>query len=482
VLLWFRDDLRLADHAALCAAAAAGAPLFACYVLDEAGGAGVAGAASRWWLHGSLVALQRQIAERRGTLLLRRGSAARVLAELVEATGAEHVHCSKSYDPAGRATEDEVRRQLARRAALLTVHAGRLLFDPEQIRTGTGGPFKVFTAFWKACLAAEPPGPPRRVPTGLRFARAALETDELKDWRLSPGAPDWAAGLRERWSPGEDAARAGFDAFLAAGLEHYPGGRNRPDRAGTSRLSPHLHYGELSPRSVWAAVRRAGADPRRSAGAAALLRELGWREFAQHLLWHWPDFATTSFRPQFRRFPWRDDPEALASWQRGRTGYPLVDAGMRELWHTGWMHNRVRMVAGSFLVKHLLIPWQRGAAWFWDTLVDADLANNAAGWQWVAGSGADAAPYFRVFNPVLQAKRFDPEGDYIRQWVPELARLPVPFIHEPSAAPVEVLRAARVDLGSSYPLPIVEHRAGRARALAAYASVKAARGSARRQI
>jgi deoxyribodipyrimidine photo-lyase len=470
-LVWFRRDLRLHDHAALRAAAAAGRPLVACYVLDERGQA-APGAASRWWLHGSLAALIDALRQQGGELLLRRGDSAEEVAALATACGAVDVHCSKSYEPDGRRAEAQLRGLLEARGARLVVHAGDLLFDPEQLRTQVGEPFRVFTPFWNACRRAEPPGAPLPVPSGLRFARQTVASESLDSWRLRPVAPDWAGGLRAGWSPGEFGARARLAVFLDRSLRDYGRDRDRPDRAGSSRLSPHLHFGELSPRTVWhGALRQGGAE-----GTEAFVRELGWREFARHLLWHWPAFAKESFRAEFRRFPWRDDPDALARWQRGLTGYPFVDAGMRELWHTGWMHNRVRMVASSFLVKHLLIPWQRGAEWFSDTLVDADLANNSVGWQWVAGSGADAAPYFRIFNPLLQARKFDPDGTYVRRWLPALAGLPTQFVHEPPAAPVATLRAARVELGVSYPWPLVAHGAARARALAAYAAASGARG------
>jgi deoxyribodipyrimidine photo-lyase len=463
--------LRLHDHAALTAAAATGRPLVACFVLDTAG-AWAPGGASRWWLHGSLAALARQIARLGGALVLRRGPAASEVAAIAAACGAAEVHCSKSYEPEGRRAEAELHRSLAQRGARLVVHAGELLFDPGQLRSQSGEPFKVFTPFWNACLRSAAIRAPLRLPARLSFAAPAVESEALDAWRLRPVAPDWAGGLRAAWSPGEAAARARLDAFVAAPLEDYRLERDRPDRSGVSRLSPHLRFGEVSVRTVWHAVQAAPAG----AGATAYARQLGWREFARHLLWHWPTFASESFRSEFRRFPWRDDSEALARWQRGETGYPLVDAGMRELWHTGWMHNRVRMVTASFLVKHLLLPWQRGAEWFWDTLVDADLANNSAGWQWVAGSGADAAPYFRVFNPLLQGRKFDPDGAYVRRWIPELAALSNDLIHEPSAAPPVLLQAARVEIGGNYPRPLVAHGEARARALAAYATLKTGGG------
>ncbi|BBK33077.1 hypothetical protein STHU_37110 [Allostella humosa] len=296
---------------------------------------------------------------------------------------------------------------------------------------------------------------------------------ELAALDLLPTRPDWAGGLRQAWQPGEDGARQRLAAFVRRGLKGYGAGRDRPDRAGTSMLSPHLHFGEISPGTAWTAVDGAGAaDPALAADAEAYLRELGWREFSYQLLFHHDDLADAALRPEYGAFPWRDDPAGLAAWQRGRTGYPIVDAGMRQLWQTGWMHNRVRMVAASFLIKDLLLPWQAGERWFWDTLVDADLANNAASWQWVAGCGADAAPFFRIFNPVLQGQKFDPDGSYVRRFVPELARLPDRWVHQPWAAPSAVLADAGVRLGQDYPRPIVDHAAARPRALAALATLK----------
>jgi deoxyribodipyrimidine photo-lyase len=465
VLVWFRHDLRVQDNAAVLAAARSGKPVFACFVRDDSP-RWAPGGASRWWLHGSVAALGRDVERRGGAMLLRSGASATTVARLAAELDAVEVHCAKSYEPDGRAQEKALETALAVQGSKLVVHAGDLLFDPEVLRNQSGEPFKVFTPFWNACLKAPPIPEPHPVPSTLRFARPAVSTESLDSWGWLPGKPDWAGGMRDAWTQGEAAARARLDEFLAAAVDGYKTQRDRPDLPSTSRLSPYLHFGEISPRVVWHAVRAVGGD-----GAMAYARELGWREFARHLLWHWPTFPEESFRPEFRRFPWRDDAEALARWQRGLTGYPLVDAGMRELWHTGWMHNRVRMVVASFLVKHLLVPWQRGAAWFWDTLVDADLANNSAGWQWVAGSGADAAPYFRVFNPLLQAQKFDPEGAYIRRWVPELARVPNDLLHEPSAAPPALLVAAGVTLGRDYPAPIVAHAQARARALEAYARV-----------
>ncbi len=298
-------------------------------------------------------------------------------------------------------------------------------------------------------------------------------SEPLDDWSLLPSKPDWAGGLRERWHPGEAGAKDRLTSFLDEAMADYSDQRNRPDKPGTSRLSPHLHFGEISPQQCWHAVEdRLAGDEHGARGGRSFLRELVWRDFSYHLLFHWPALPSKAFRPEFENFPWNSDNEALKAWQQGKTGYPIVDAGMRELWETGWMHNRVRMITASFLIKHLLLPWQDGEAWFWDTLVDADLANNAASWQWVAGSGADAAPYFRIFNPILQGKKFDPEGDYVRRYVPELAKLGVDHLHTPWEAPDHVLKAAGIVLGETYPCPIVQHADARKRALDAYQAIK----------
>jgi deoxyribodipyrimidine photo-lyase len=396
-----------------------------------------------------------------------------VLIDLVKETCATEVHASAAVEPSGAALEAELRDALAAGHAALHSHRGALLFEPGAVMTKKNKPFQVFTPFWRACLKLPEPAAPLTIPANANFFAGPLASDDLADWALMPSEPDWAAGFTEFWTPGESGAHERLDAFLEESLAGYPERRDRPGLDATSGLSPYLHFGELSPRQVWYVVSGAmAARPGMRRGGEAYLRQLGWREFSSYLLHHWPTLPAQPFRPEFGNFPWRDDSRALACWQQGRTGYPIVDAGMRQLWQTGWMHNRVRMVVASFLVKHLLIPWQDGAAWFWDTLVDADLANNAASWQWVAGSGADAAPYFRIFNPILQGKKFDPKGDYVRRWVPELAGLPAAHIHTPWDAPAELLAEAGLRIGTDYPAPIVDHAAARERALAAYAKIK----------
>lgn len=470
-IVWLRNDLRLEDNAALIAAVQRGGPVVPLYVWapHEHGDWGP-GAASRWWLHYSLQELDRQLGRLGSRLIVRQGDSLAALREIVRATQADAVFWNRRYEPALASHDARVQRELERDRVQCATFNGSLLFEPWEVATKQGKPFQVYTAFWRATGAAREPaapeGAPPRLPAPPRWP-GSLPIDQLG---LLP-ALDWAVGFHARWRPGCDNAAGQLGAFLDQPISRYGEDRNRPDRRGSSRLSPHLHFGEISPRVVWHAISQrlaAGADAAFEKAAEAYRKELVWREFAHHLLHHFPGTVDKPLREEFELFPWAEDARAERAWQRGRTGFPLVDAGMRELWKTGWMHNRARMVVASFLVKDLLIPWQSGARWFWDTLVDADLAANTMGWQWTAGCGADAAPYFRVFNPVLQGERYDPEGGYVRRWVPELADLPSRWIHKPWAAPADVLRDARVEIDHSYPSPIVDHGAARQRALAAY--------------
>jgi deoxyribodipyrimidine photo-lyase len=467
-LLWLRRELRLRDNPALAAAMARGRKVVPVFVLDDtAPGRWALGGAQRWWLHHSLAALAADLAEAGAPLVLRPGGTRGVLADLVRETGAAEVHAGYPVEPWARRLTDALAAELP---VPLRLHKTQTLFGPEEIRTGSGGPYGAFSPFARACRARDgvpPPLPaPRRIP-GV----SGVRSESLDSWRLLPRRPDWAGGLRATWAenavgeaPGEAGAQRRLHKFVRSGLQHYDRSRNFPGRDGVSMLSPRLHFGEISPGEAWHACER--ADPA-AAGARAWTDELLWREFSAHLLWHHPELTEKPLRPAFAAMPWRHDPAALRAWQRGETGVPIVDAGMRQLWHGGWMHNRVRMLTASFLTKHLLLPWQDGAAWFWDTLVDADLASNSAQWQWVAGSGADAAPFFRIFNPALQGKKFDAEGGYVRAWVPELARMPDRFIHAPWEAPGLLLAEAGVRLGHTYPHPVVDLAHGRARALAA---------------
>jgi deoxyribodipyrimidine photo-lyase len=475
VILWFRRNLRLADNAALEAAAASGLAVIPVYVLNEQAETWRFGGASRWWLSRSLRALDAGLRRLDSRLILRRGEAVAALTGLAEETGAEAVFFTRGYEPFIVRQETALNAALRRAGIGCRRFGGNLLCEPEAVANKSGEPFKVFTPFYKACQAKEPVATPIPAPKTLTAPAVWPDSEPLESWALEPSKPDWAREMREFWTPGEAGANSRLQAFMDGALADYAAMRDRPDIDGTSRLSPHLAFGEISPRQAWHAIdSAAGRDARLQRGAVSYIRELYWREFSYHLLFHWPTLPEQPFREEFGALPWAADKKALAAWRKGRTGYPVVDAGMRQLWAIGWMHNRVRMVAASLLTKHLLIPWREGEDWFWDTLVDADLANNAASWQWVAGSGADAAPYFRVFNPILQGKKFDPEGNYVRRWVPELAGMSAEHIHAPWEAPESVLRKAGVTLGVTYPLPIIEHEKGRRRALEAYEAVKAA--------
>ncbi|HHZ08255.1 MAG TPA: deoxyribodipyrimidine photo-lyase [Rhizobiales bacterium] len=471
-LVLFRHDLRIADNRALAAAAARGAPVLPVFVLDEVSpGTRRLGGARRWWVHHSLTALAQDLARLGSPLVLRRGAMAAVVDGLVAETGADAVFWNRRYDPAGRAVDAGLKESLRRRGLVAESSEGQLAHEPSRLRTAGGGPFRVFTPFWKAFCAESGPRDPVDAPVALFPPESRVASEALSDWALLPVKPDWARGLAARWTPGEAGARKALESFIEDRLAGYADSRDVPGGETTSRLSPHLAHGEITPRQILAAL-----DRREIAGSPAdrekFRRELGWREFSWHLLFHNPDLGSQNFNRAFDAFPWTGDSPHVAAWRRGRTGYPIVDAGMRELWRTGWMHNRVRMVVASFLTKHLLADWRQGEAWFWDTLVDADLASNAASWQWVAGSGADAAPYFRIFNPVLQGEKFDPDGAYVRHHVPELAKMPPRFIHRPWEAPADVLFRAGVKLGETYPVPVVDHEQARRRALAAFETAR----------
>ncbi len=456
-LIWFRDDLRLADNPALSAAATFGAPIVALYILDdESSQLRPLGGASRWWLAQSLRSLSAHLAQFGIPLIFRRGRSAAVIVDLVRETDAANVYFNRRY---GYPSELDRRVEgiLRKDGVGIETFAASLLFEPSTIRSKTGTPLRLFTSFWKAATARDEPRRPLKMPTKLRGAKP-VPSDRLEDWRLEPTKPDWSGGLRETWTPGEDGAKMRLSDFIGRWLSGYDKARDRPDLNLTSRISPHLRFGELSPFQTWHAVRAAQDSGDVSAGdAERFLTEIGWREFSYHLLHQFPELAGKNFQSRFDAFSWTGDETLLARWQRGFTGYPMVDAGMRELWRTGFMHNRVRMIAASFLVKHLLIDWRAGERWFWDTLVDADPANNPASWQWVAGSGADAVPYFRIFNPALQGEKFDPDGEYVRRWVPELAHLRGASTHRPT----------RLE-APDYPEPIVDHVRARARALSSF--------------
>jgi deoxyribodipyrimidine photo-lyase len=451
ILLWLRRDLRLKDNPALAATVATGRPVVAVFVRpepDEIGGA------SAWWRGRSLAALAEDLAARGSRLVLRSGAADKVLSALAQETDAAALAFNQSLEPGQIATDQAVMRVLGDRGIEILEHRANRLHDPWTAKTKTGGPFKVFTPFWRK-LAAEYRSPARHnAPKHLQAPKHWPKGEDVADWQVTAR---WASGFGDAWTPGEDGAESRMKGLLRTAAD-YPAERDRPDHEGTSRLSPHLAWGEIGVHEIWRRL-----DTKLGAEATPFLRQLGWRDFNSHLLYHFPKLPTEAWSAKFARFPFRRDAKGLRAWQRGLTGYPIVDAGMRQLWTTGWMHNRVRMIVASFLIKDQLIDWRQGEAWFWDTLVDADLAQNAGNWQWVAGSGADAAPYFRVFNPVGQSRKFDPDGAYIRRWVPELAKVKDGAVHAPWEADVSV---------KGYPAPIVDHAKARERALAAYKKMR----------
>jgi deoxyribodipyrimidine photo-lyase len=460
-LIWFRRDLRLADHAALDAALVAGfdpVPIYVHAPDEEA--PWVPGAASRWWLHRSLAALDRELRERGSQLTVCRGDSAAQIDRLLAATGASAIFWTRLYDPSIVRRDASIKERLRARGIAAVSVPGDVLNEPWQVKNCSGDPYRVFTPYWRNASAQLADA--RTLPASMSLPANPVPGLALDALDLLPRS-GWDAGLQAYWTPGEHGARQALDAFIDSALEDYAGARDLPDRVGTSRLSPHLHFGEITPRQILGRL-HADTSPGRRALAEPFVRQLGWRDFGLQLLFHFPHTSEDPLQPAFANFPWAEvDPALLAAWQHGRTGVPIVDAGMRELWSTGWMHNRVRMLVASFLTKNLRYHWLEGARWFWDTLVDADLANNTQGWQWTAGSGADAAPYFRIFNPVTQGERFDPKGDYVRRWVPELAGLSAKFIHQPwSAGGVH-----------GYPAPIVDLKSSRDEALAAYGQMRA---------
>ncbi|MBC6428132.1 MAG: deoxyribodipyrimidine photo-lyase [Cellvibrionales bacterium] len=466
-LIWFRQDLRLADNPALCAAATAGR-LLPVYILDDVNAPPWRmGAASRVWLHHALHSLNASLS---GQLRIFTGDPLQILPRLCAQHSVQAVHWSRCYEPWRTKRDRQIEAALSRAGIAVHTHNGSLLWEPWEVLKADGAPYRVFTPYFRrGCLQAPPPRPPLKIPP-LRIARrtctGGMEAATSEDLRLLPDKP-WHTAVVADWQISEAGAQAALAAFLQRGLPRYRQGRDRPAEQATSRLSPYLHFGQLSPNQVWYAVHGRGADPNLEHFAS----ELGWREFSYSLLYHFPALPEQCLQAKFERFPWGQDPARLKAWQRGQTGHPLVDAGMRELWQTGTMHNRVRMVVASFLVKNLLLDWRCGARWFWDCLFDADLANNSASWQWVAGCGADAAPYFRIFNPITQGEKFDPDGQYTRRYLPELARLPAKYLYKPWAAPPPVLCAANIRLGEDYPHPLVDIQPSRQRALAAFSAL-----------
>jgi len=470
VLVWFRQDLRIEDNPALNAALKTGLPLIAVYIHapdDEA--SWPPGSASKWWLHHALDALDGQLRKHGGMLVLRSGKSLDHLKDICKAHNVSNVFWNRRYEPVIISRDAQIKKQLRHEGIGVESFSASLLYEPHTIQNRSGKPFRVFTPFWKHLRTLPVPAPLSVDIEMLTSARETPRTNSLQSLNLLPEI-QWDRQFYQCWEPSLQAASQTLTEFVQQRARHYKDRRDLPALQGTSRLSPYLHFGQLGPRQVWQALLQSGSVD--GPGEYTFLSEVGWREFAYHLLFHFPETPEQALNRSYSQFPFQPDDAYLKAWQTGLTGYPIVDAGMRQLWKIGWMHNRVRMIAASFLVKHLLQPWQQGARWFWDTLVDADLASNTMGWQWTAGCGADASPYFRIFNPMLQGAKFDANGDYVRQWVPELKDMPKKYIHQPWEAPDDVLKAAGVRLGENYPRPVIGHKAGRERALAALSENK----------
>lgn len=467
VILWFRKDLRLFDHPALIQAA--NYPIIPLYIWDERDPY-IPGGASQWWLHKSLISLQKSLNSYGVKLILRRGDPLKILESIVKSYNVSGIYWSRCYEPYSMERDKKIKEFFKPHIHVQSFNAS-LLTEPWTLKTQAGSPYQIFTSYWKVLKSKGDFQVPLSVPTKLNGYSGFVLSDDLESWNLHSTSPDWSQGLEKDWEPGEEGGQKNLSFFVDNLIQSYEQNRDFPDLQATSRLSPYLHWGEISPRQVWySTMSHFLGNP--SNDAWVFLRELAWREFSYYLLYHFPELPQKPLRNAFSKFPWIEDQYALFQWQKGMTGYPIVDAGMRQLWHTGWMPNRVRMIVASFLVKDLLISWQVGASWFLDTLVDADLASNSASWQWVTGCGVDAAPYFRIFNPILQGIKFDPQGNYVRRWIPELGLLPDQYIHNPWKAPSEILRLARVKLGGTYPFPLIDHTKARHRALEAFKTSK----------
>lgn len=463
-IVWFRQDLRSTDNPALAEACSTHQYIIPLYIYAQES----LGAAQHWWLHHSLLALQKELKKQGLDLCLKQGPALSIIQALLKSHKIDAVYWNRCYEPQSIQRDQQLKAALRAQGVHVASFNGSLLNEPWTVKNKSGGYFKVFTPYWKQCIRQT------TLPaTSLIKTHPSTPTsisDQLADWQLLPQKPNWAIEFPKHWQPGEQGAMDNLTFFIENHLQGYKDARNNPSKAATSRLSPHLHFGEISPWKIWNAIKEASINPNCDLRSAEhFLAELGWREFSYYLLYHFPELPNKNFRQEFDAFPWQKNEVLLKCWQKGMTGFPIVDAGMRELWHTGYMHNRVRMIAASFLIKDLLIDWRAGADWFYNTLLDADLANNSASWQWVAGTGADSAPYFRIFNPTLQGEKFDPQGEYIKRWLPELAQVPKQWIHKPWDAPPQILP---LTLGKDYPYPVVEHTLARKIALQHYQSLK----------
>ncbi len=477
IIVWLRYDLRLYDNPALHHACLKSDSILPIFILDDiTPGSWKRGAAARWWLHHSLRSLQKDLEQKLSLpLILKKGNAAHILPRLIEDVGADGVYWNRNYEPWSIARDKKIKATLIDQGIDVQTFNGRLLFEPWEIENKSGQPFRVFTPFWKTCMSDPHLRDPYPIPS-QKASNVSVNSDDLNSWDLLPTKPDWSGGMHDFWDIGEAAALKRFDDFVAQKINTYKDERDFPAIDATSLLSPHLHFGEISPLSIWHKVKPLLDSTPEKAPAYKNIRhfisEIGWREFSYHLLFHYPKTPDQPLYDKFQKVPWDKNEKSLNAWQKGLTGIPIVDAGMRQLWQTGWMHNRLRMLVGSLLVKNILIDWRAGEQWFWDCLVDADLANNTQGWQWVAGCGADAAPYFRIFNPVTQGERFDPDGNYVRRYVPELKNMPKQYIHKPWEAGPLILKEAGVTLGQTYPNPIVNLKTSREKALEAFAQIK----------
>lgn len=462
IIVWHRNDLRLEDHPALFVACQGGSKVLPLFIVSKE--IACLGAASKWWLQMSLHSLNKEYKKRGGGLVIREGEPFAVISSLLKEGKIEELYFHHSFTPEGRKEEEAMIKGCKKKGINITVFNGNYLVKPKEILSGLGKPYTVFAPFFKALERLYDHKPSLPSPSSISFARG-IKGEKIEDLPLLP-KKGWYVGIAKFWQPGREGALSRLKCFCEEGIAGYKKERDFPGNTGTSLLSPHLHFGEISPREIWE-----GAYKSRGAGKESYLRQIGWREFASQFLYHFPKVAKKNWKPSFNSFPWKGKLSELKKWQKGETGYPIVDAGMRQLWETGWMHNRVRMIVASFLVKDLMIDWRKGAAWFWDTLVDADLANNILGWQWVAGSGPDAAPFFRIFNPVLQGEKFDPQGEYVRKYVPELGKLPLKWLHRPWEAPSDILEKAKIELGKGYPMRLVDHQKAREKTLKSYAKI-----------
>jgi deoxyribodipyrimidine photo-lyase len=470
VVVWFRFDLRIDDHWALIHASKKDRPIIPIFIWDEeAEESWPLGGASKWWLHQALLGLESELLERGLQLIFKKGRAEKILSDVCKKTLASEVFFNRRYEAHAIRQEQRVREALKKNSIRSESFNGNLLVEPQELQTKQGRPYQVYTPYWRSFLEKGDPAKPLSAPKDFQAFRSKIDSDSIKSWQLTPKI-SWDQQIAEYWKPQVSGARELFKMLLDDKLSEYQDRRDFPAMDGTSRLSPYLRFGQLSPRRLWHGL--ADRKVKKPVGKTTYLKEIVWREFAYHLIFHFPHTDHEPLRSDFKKFPWDKNKKNLSAWKKGRTGYPIVDAGMRQLWAHGWMHNRVRMIVASFLVKHLLLPWNEGAKWFWDTLVDADLASNTMGWQWAGGCGADAAPYFRIFNPITQSEKFDAAGEYIRRWVPELKNLPEAWIHHPWEAPPLLLKSSGIELGKTYPFPIVDHKQARARALSAFSELK----------